>query len=109
MEDNRTEAAKAVDNYQERELKEVREIAKTHVTYTMFAWTASIFTLIMFSFAGYATSRMSKIEDTHEARFRQIEEKISVSNVEYAKIQTTLVQIQISLNEIKNDLKDHSK
>lgn len=76
----------------EQRFCQIETEAKSKVSWTVFAWAVGIISAALFFNIEYASS---------------IGGKVSNSEVEMAKIQTKLANIEVLLLEIKTDVKTH--
>ena len=96
------------NKYTEKEIQKLRdeqlrfdEVAKTHMIKTDFYWIAGIFmTLSLMGFT-ITMNRISSHVAEDKIEFDQIKDENTTFQVTYATIQTTLLQIQKDIAEIK--------
>ena len=116
MTDNRTSSAIAVDNYQEKELSELKEIASTHLTKEYFFWAFGIFISLTVGMLSILYNHIEEHEANDAAQFSKIDEahqqfinQNTSFQVTYAKIEVQLAEIQKNLLELKTTLNTHDK
>lgn len=115
MEDNRTDAARAVDEYQEKEMiaiteaqkslaNEFRAVASTHITFSVFTWTLGILSTIVIVAFSYVTSQVFSHEREDDTKFAKIEEQHQVFMNQNTQFQVTYAKIEVQLTQIQKEI-----